>query len=435
MKKITLLLVASLLVNLALVALVLTTPTGKADGVSPAADPKPKTAAKNAKPSGIDVSDVDPALWTNLGGEDLRTLVARLRDAGFPPSLVRSIISAQVYESFAAQRKALTADKKEVPFWKVDQPADAKTQAALRELNRAQNAMMRELLGTAGPTDDPTYAAMMRRQYGNLPVEKIEQISRVQQDYSELRQQIYTAAGLGGGGVISFLPEEQAKLALIEKEQKADIAQLLTPQELEDYELRSSNTASQMRYSLSAFKPTEDEFRTIYKLQRAFDEQYDMRSMMATQGTPASQEMMRQRSEAQKQLTAQIKSTLGDERGAEYERATDNNFQQIHRVVERLDLPTESAVQVWTAQKDIEQRANALRQDRTLQPAARNEQLAALAQEANSKVTAAIGERGYQVYRQNGGFWITNLEQASRAGAGPGTAVPVIQGGMIRVGP
>lgn len=427
MKKISPLLLLSILGNLALAALVLLRPGEKKDNTSPHAAPSASALAarSSAKTTAIEVADVDPALWTNLGGEDLPTLVSRLRGAGFPPSVVRAIVAAQVNESFAARRKALAPPKTDLPFWKVNQPGDPKTLTALRELGREQSKVMKELLGTPVPSDDPVYAASLRRQYGNLPQEKIDQIARVKQDYQDLQQQIYTAAGFGldTGGVISFLPEDRAKLALLQKEQRADIAQILTPQEFEDYELRSSSTANQMRSSLSAFKPNEEEFRAIYKLQRQFDDQYSSQTVMAP-GTPAAQDLNRQRMEAQKQLVSEIKAALGPERGADYERATDGNFQQINRVVERLELPPSAAVDVWSVQKEVEQKMTAWRNDRTLPPAARTEQLAALAREAEAKVTAALGPRGLEVYKQHGGFWINNLQAQANARSVPPGATP-----------
>jgi hypothetical protein len=212
---------------------------------------------------------------------------------------------------------------------------------------------------------------------------------------------------MGSGGPITLSAEDRAKIALLEKEQRADVQATLSPKEFEDYELRSSNTANTMRYQLSAFQPSEQEFRTIFPLQRAFEDQY--RLVMGS-GDAASQEAMRQRMEAQKQLTAQIKQALGPERGADYERSIDGNYQQIDRVVQRLELPKEAAVTVWNLQKETEQRLNALRQDRTLAPAARDAQLATLSQETTAKLTSALGQRGLDVYKQFGGYWLQNLQ-------------------------
>jgi lipase chaperone LimK len=114
--------------------------------------------------------------------------------------------------------------------------------------------------------------------------------------------------------------------------------------------------------------------------------------------------------EAQKALVEQVKAALGPERGAEYERSIDNNFQSINRVVQRLELPKEAAVSVWNLQKEAEQRMTALQQDRSLPPAARTAQYAALAQEMTAKVTDTIGQRGLDVYKQYGGSWLQNIQ-------------------------
>ena len=423
MKKFPLLLLASLAGNIALAVLVLNTAPGTgSSGAEAAGKGNAGTAngSTSGKPGDANAA-IDPALWSGLASGDSAALVARLRAAGFPPSLVRAIVAAQVNESFAARRKALQPPKGDSTFWKADRPADAKTLAALRELGREQTKVMKDLLGKSDQEDDPMYAAYLRRQYGDLPGDKVDQLKKVTQDYGELRNEIYSAAGLGaGGGAITLTPDDRAKLALLEKAQRDDIRGLLSPKEFDDYELRSSNTADQMRYQLSAFNPTEEEFRTIFAMQRTFDDQY--RTMQMVGDAPPSQEAMRQRMEAQKQLTDQIKASLGPERGAEYERAIDGNFQQISRVVERLELPKDSAVQVWNLQKDIQQRANAINSDRTLPVEARNEQLAALSQEATSKVTSTLGQRGFDVYKQYGGYWLQSIQpRPATAGRAPVT--------------
>ena len=50
---------------------------------------------------------------------------------------------------------------------------------------------------------------------------------------------------------------------------------ILTPAELEEYDLRNSNTGRAMRRELAAFNPTEEEFRAIYKLRQPVDEKYN----------------------------------------------------------------------------------------------------------------------------------------------------------------
>ena len=48
----------------------------------------------------------------------------------------------------------------------------------------------------------------------------------------------------------------------------------------------------------------------------------------------------------------------------------------------------------------------------------RNAQLAALNAEANAKLTTALGQRGFDVYKQNGGQWLQILQPRPAAPAG-----------------
>lgn len=418
MKPFPLIIAASLAANAVLLAFVFThstrSSTPNAASTSPSATARAAAEAAAAKASAA----INPKLWSNLNptATDLPALIARLRAAGFPPSVIRAIITAQVREDYAARRKALNPVKISAEFWKNDQPADPKVRLAIRDLSREQEAVISRLLG--GPDPDRTLfmGIYERRQYGDLPPEKVSQLSTVKRDYDEMRSDIYEASRGG-----TMLPEDRAKLALLDKEQRADFAQFLTPQELADYDLRSSNTAMQMRYNLSAFAPTEAEFRQIFDLQKAFD---DKNGQMLPGMT---QEQMRLRNEEQKKISEQIKAALGPERGADYERANDFVYRQASLVAERLNLPKTAAVDVWNVQKDLEKRTQALVTDNTVAPEARMAQRAALVEEANAKVTAALGERGATIYKQNGGFWLQTPT--------PRGTISTPTTGTIRLGP
>lgn len=417
MKPISLVITASLAANAALLAaLFLHSPNAASPshstGITSKSSPS-STTAKNDPTAGV-----DPALWKNVGDSDFAAQVTRLRAAGFPPALVRAIMTAQIYESFAAKRNALNPPANPAEFWKNDPPADPKNRAALRQLQLEQTRLINELLGT-DPTPPGLNSIYERRQYAGIPSEKIDQVARVKRDYSEMQQELM--AGFGGG-VIS--PDDSERLALLRREERNDIARLLTPQEMEDYDLRTNNTAMQMRYELGSFNPSEAEFRTIFQLQKNFDEKY--RSLSATQAS--NQDYMRERQEAQKQVTEQIKAALGPQRAADYERAKDYSYQAIDRVVNRLGLPATAANDAYALQKDIQQRAQVLQTNRQLTPDARNAELAALNTEATTKLTTALGERGFDVYKQNGGQWMQILQPRplppAGARGGPGGPPP-----------
>ena len=417
MKPLPLLIAASVAANAALLALVLSRPTA-APSASASASATPALRSQPAAPSAPPA--VNPRIWTDLAADpaDLSGFVARLRAAGFPPSVVRALVVAQIREDYAARRRALHPGRGETPFWKNDQPTDPKTRLALRELNREADAKISELLGGPDPDRNIYLSLLDRRTTGDLPPEKAAQLTTIKRDYDDMRSEIIDA--FRGG---TMLPEDRAKLALLEKEQRADLALVLTPKELEDYDLRASNTASQMRYNLTAFAPTEAEFRAIFQLQQAYERQFDP----LTAGI--SLEQSRARQEGQKAVNDQIKAALGPERGAEYERSTDFAYRQATLVAERLNLPATTAKNLWAAKADFEQRRTALFTDTSLSAEVRRTQTTALQQEALAKVNSLLTPRGAEIYQQNGGFWVQQLQTRPSSAPGSTTTTITIGGG------
>lgn len=330
---------------------------------------------------------------------DLKTRVERLRAAGFSAAMIRSIIAAQVSERFSARRKALLGQQQEVPYWATQARGiiDPNTMSALRELNREQSDFLKELLGPDGVPDSDEMRFYQRRQFGDLAPDKLDQLQRIVSDYADLRTQVYTTAN----GIM--LPEDREKLVLLEKEQRTDMAMLLTPQELENYELRRSSTASQLRSQLGTFKPTEEEFRAIFRAQRTAEEQYGSLAGGGYNPTQSHQ--------IQAAVLKQAQAQLPPERYADFQQAIDPAYQMINRLVARLGLPVTVAPQVVTLQQDITQRATVLRSDQSFTTDQRNLQLAALRQEATTNLTNVLGgQRGFEAYKQYGGQWLQMLQ-------------------------
>ncbi|MEO5958740.1 MAG: hypothetical protein ABIR80_06465, partial [Opitutaceae bacterium] len=329
---------------------------------------------------------------------DWPALIASLQAKGFPPAVIRSIVSAQVNERFRDGQKALEAGMQDIPFWKNPIP-DAKTMAAARELNRERQKILKDLFGSDLSADDPISAISAERQFAGVPAAKRDQIRQIMQDFSDQQQAIYDKAR-GSGGPLTLLADDQAKVTQLQSAQHAAIAQLLAPQELENYDLVNSNTATSLRYNLTAFDATDAEFRAIYKLQSSFDEQFNTTSI-ASLSRDEQMLISKQRSDAQKQLTEQIAAALGSDRFAAYERAIDYSYRQTSTLVSRLELPPETANQVYAVQQDI--------QKRVLTGLIPPDQRASLAEEANAKIVSLLGPRGFEAYKTNGGQWLQNL--------------------------
>jgi hypothetical protein len=367
-----------------------TSPADSAAKVSTPSAASAVVAATSAGPAAV--ADMIPS----LGEKQLANTIAELRSAGFPPEVVRAIASALLNEQFAARQKALDPDADKRAFWK-DRNSDPKYQLAANQLWAEQRRALREILGPDAESQDPMTLARQRQQFGNLSPEKMTQAQDVVRDFNEKRQEVY-ASGV-------FAAADREKITELEKQQRAALAQVLSPAEMEEYDLRSSNTGRTLRTELSAFNPTEEEFRTIFKLRQPFDEQWNRNY---DSGLP-SQEDMTRRSTANKELSERIKAMLGPVRGPEYELATDSNYRRTSQVVARLELPPETTKQLWDVQRDFQQRSGEIRRSAPDQPT-RIAQLTALQQEASAKVGSMLGgTRGLEAYKQFGGTWLNNM--------------------------
>jgi hypothetical protein len=342
------------------------------------------------------------AKWADLQSDDPATLVANLRGAGFSDAEIRAILQLQLGRKVNERRRELVGTPAETPWWRpvlapnaASLVANPQGLAELRELARQNARLIDSLLGPAPATSQ--LSPNERMQFADLPPDKIDPLRQLLADYNELTGAI-TSNALG-----IYFPEDRAKLKLIEEEKEKDLRALLTPEEYDTYLLRTSNTANTLRSNLQAFQPSEDEFRRIFALQYAFDQQYSTQY-----GIDA--DLLRQRAQAQAELNARIKAELSPERAADYERATDGNYRQAAALVARLELPPATATQLWQLQRDTQQQMNALRSNPALTPDARNRALGALQDQVTAQASALLGgQRGLEAYRTNGGQWIQGM--------------------------
>ncbi|MEO5958741.1 MAG: hypothetical protein ABIR80_06470, partial [Opitutaceae bacterium] len=221
-------------------------------GYSSVTAAKPAARARPAEKS-------SPQLWAALRRDDLPSLITRLRAAGFPPNIIRAVVGSLVTERYRARIAELRAPDSNVPYWK--NPSDIlsggnKRQEEISQLYREQSKLQRELFkDDFFATGDVTTA--QQRQFGNLSPNKIDALQRIEDDYTEMFSQVNSSTK-------GFtLPSDREKFALLARVKQADLAALLTPEELADYTLRSSPITSMLRSRLSAFDPSEAEFRAI----------------------------------------------------------------------------------------------------------------------------------------------------------------------------
>ncbi len=380
---------------------------GKAGAAGAEAD---RDAPIFLKPEGPATGE-SKAIAAALQSGDLARLRDELRAAGVEEDLVRAIVAARLAKRYEARLRALQPrPDPNRPWWKNDEDGSTGQTREQREMARAlrdeQRAEMERLLGRDPRADDPN--SWLARTYGYLPVEKRDELRRIEQDYNELSSELRRE--LRG----FTLPSDTEKLQFLAEERRRDLESLLSPQELEAFELRQSRTAQNMRWRMTQMDASEAEFRAIFELQKEFDDRFNEHDQYGNRIRTMGPDDWRARSEAEKAMREQIRSALGPERYADYVRSQDGDYQQLRNAARRFDLPPDTAKNLHALRDDVPRRAGAIADDASLSLEQKREALKRLAQDTRNLVRTTMGSEVADAYFKNNGMsWLGQLEQGT----------------------
>lgn len=351
--------------------------------------------------------------------------VNELVGAGFSEEVARQLIAGRAYVLMRGKMDALRghAPGSGTDYWKEDlnfySPANLQQRSQVMSTQNEYAETLRRLFG-----DDSAAFGGGDPRLNFLPKEKREILRRIEQDYREMQAELY-------GEFASFsLPADREKLALLEKEKQRDILAALTPKEAEEFELRSSQTANDIRNIYGEAIQSEADYRKIFALQKAFDDQYHMQKFYASGNV--TQQATEARALAERKMHADIKEALGADVYASMIRASDNDYQALSGLEKRLQLPAGTAEAVYEKRDVYATQSRAISENHSLSPSARREQLAALAQQATIDLQANLGRQGAELYAQRSN-WINILKSGSALSSNPNDAPPgmFIQGTTV----
>src|SRR5688572_24642317 len=214
--------------------------------------------------------------WRDVESADYKEYIAKLRDIYCPEETIRDIIIADVNKLYAPREAALKVPGDEEASTSSDRArriAPFERRKQLREIQKEKNALLKELLGLDLPIDplrargDRNYE-LFEAAFKSLPAEKRELVREIQETYWQTSDNLKDK--YANKRTADYI--EEYKRANVER--KAQLANVLTPDELDEYEMRTTNVAPNMQSSLEGFNPTEDEFKTIYRIRKAIEEPY-----------------------------------------------------------------------------------------------------------------------------------------------------------------
>ena len=348
--------------------------------------------------------------WSQLESEDYKEYIARLRNFGVPEKVIRDIIIADVQKLYRPRFAALRPPKKPAnpKFWETrnqgyypnrDQTKEQREQA--KALQKEQTELIKTLLGAdvyEQISKDSGYPDWTERTYGPLSKEERDKISDMQQRFQEAQSDIYAKAD----GYID--QDTQAELAALRRKHREELATVLTPEQLREYELRSSEIAQQMKWELSAFEPTEAEFRAVFAYKQTLQD-LDTQRTSTDDAPPLTPEQRKAQQQTRKEVEEALKTAIGDDRLKEYKLMERYEYRNLIEA----GVSKESVFKVADMKGEVEQAAQKVRQDKSLSKEQQTEALRAIKTETEKTLTEMLGERRAKYYTSSGGWWLRNL--------------------------
>ena len=395
----------SLLLNVALAATILwlvqQSPSRPQTPDAPAANTKVevKRALTNAAVASTPTVTSDSAKpvqsfdWRMVESDDYKKYIANLRAIGCPEETIRDIIIADVNKLFESRRRALTTSTNKFQYWKAGNifgdMMDPDRMEKNQELTKEKRALLKELLGVE-PEEKADMFAGVNPFETMLDFLSPTQQNQVMEVYMKYQAKI---AKLAGGGAMDA--DDMKEMRKVQKEMDAELAKMLSPQEFEDYQLRMSQTAMTMRMQMASFDASEQEFRDIFKIKKAYDDEY---------GYGANDKAEQEKANAAaRERDPKLKEVLGDKRAAEYERSQDYYYQSAYRVTEKYGLSKDVANKVYEMRKEAQQESRKIRADSSLTPEQRDEALKGIRTETDNAMKTVMGDKAFESYQSSHG--------------------------------
>ncbi|KAF0180841.1 MAG: hypothetical protein FD161_559 [Limisphaerales bacterium] len=346
-------------------------------------------------------------IWAQFfSDDDLKGSIQRLRAVGCPEETIQDLMVAAVTRRFADRRKAALAgmsSSNEAEYWKAsdyNSPEARERQKKYRELEREASALLVELLGfdpQKKQREESGYFDYYERQVSFVAPEKREQLRRYLEEFGEKEQEHYRRnRGLHDA-------QERAERKELQEEKKRGLAAFLTPEEVRQWELRSSQMASQLQSEITTMSLTQAQYEALFAVRSKVGDAIFFWSDMTED--PKARERTEQ---AKQQLQNDIKATLGEELAKEWELGRNFDYQQLFRLAKTENLPADTARKVYGYKEQAEAKAKEVRTMTDLSREQQQQTLAALRTETENAMKATLGDKLYNTYKSRA-YWLNSI--------------------------
>lgn len=270
--------------------------------------------------------------WRVIESDDYVKYITNLRTAGCPEETIRDLIVADVNKMYAARWRTLHAGEHEFKYWenesKKERKEDRKTDER-RELEKERDELIRTLLGVDLKSEMAKYSWDAERNSKDarlafLTEDKQNQVKDLNDRYKDEMRKL-----MEDGKNANLSKEEMtARAGALRKQHEQDLAGMLSPGELIEYQLRNSSLSSRLRNDMVGFEPTEAEFRSMFQTLKPYSDQaMNSGEKFSLENNP--------------ELASLMQKTLSPERYAEWQQTQEPAYRDALKMAEKYQLNAE----------------------------------------------------------------------------------------------
>jgi len=279
--------------------------------------------------------------WSEIESADYEEYIKNLRDIGCPEQTIHDIIVEDVNGLYLTKRMAVIVATDELAWWQTEfDPVANLDQATLKKLSELaaeQSLLLTRLLGEGWQSSDKTFSQLSTIEFDGAVLGRIP---------ARTRQAMFAIMGRAEAERIG------SHLSGIQSEQTArrELADILTPEQLEEFLLRYSHNADSLRAELGRlkyFSVTRNEFRALF---RATDEIDSQIGLLAGSDNPS---VLGQIQSLKKQRELAVRVALTPIRYAEYTRLQDPAYREAVTATLALGGSVELAKTLYSVNQQV----------------------------------------------------------------------------------
>jgi hypothetical protein len=295
-----------------------------------------------------------------------------------------------------ARRRATEVVTNDFQWWRSQPDPNASDKAVekLRSLEQERRALLTRLLGPNWEKSEPlpaparTGIQLAGPVLGDLPDATKQQVYEIAERAEKnrdayLKQQRQLGAGL-----------DAVELAKLRRSMRSDLAKILSPEQLEEFLLRYSQTARDMRREFQDVELTPAEFRAIFRARDLVEQELALQGDNEKAGTQTHLGILQTQAE---QITRQ---TLGDQRYNVLKLNQDPIFRETESVAENVGAMPEMVPALYEINRLVATEQQRIRLDPTLSDSEKIDALAEVQAEREKSFEQLLSPEAFQKWFQ-----------------------------------